>query len=57
MELTKGYNSFNEAKAALNNYIIGYYNKVRSHRHNSGLAPNESEREHWKIYKLVAHII
>ena len=53
---TVGYNSFDEAKTAVTDYIIGYYSKVRPHGHNGGLARNESERRYWKTYKLVANI-
>jgi len=53
---TVGYNSFNEAKAAVINYITGYYSNVRPHGHNGGLTPNESERRYWKTYKFVANI-
>lgn len=53
---TVGYNSFNEAKAAIINYITGYYSKVRPHRHNGGLTPNKSEQRYWETYKLVASI-
>jgi putative transposase len=40
---TVGYNSFNDAKAAVINYITGYYKKVRPHGSNGGLIPIESE--------------
>ena len=39
-----GYRSFVEAKFAVNNYITGYYSRVRPHRHNGGLSPSEAER-------------
>jgi putative transposase len=45
---TVGYKSFNEAKTAAVNYITGYYSKVRPHRYNGELTPNESERGYWK---------
>ena len=51
-----GYKSFHEAKSAVVNYITGYYSKVRPHRYNGGLTPNESERRYWETYKLVANI-
>lgn len=51
-----GYQSFVEAKFAVTNYITGYYSRVRPHRHNGGLPPNESEKQYWLNYKLVANI-
>ena len=54
---TVGYKSFNEAKASVINYITGYYRKVRPHRYNGELTPNESERRYWKTYKRMANII
>ena len=51
-----GYQSFVEAKFAVNNYITGYYSRVRPHRHNGGLSPSEAEREYWINHKLVANI-
>ena len=53
---TAGYKSFHEAKNAVVNYITGYYSKVRPHRYNGELTPNESELRYWKTYKLVANI-
>jgi putative transposase len=50
------YLSFVEAKFAVNNYITGYYSRVRPHRHNGGLSPNESEQKYWINHKLVANI-
>ena len=51
-----GYSSFAEAKAEIIDYIIGYYNQVRPHRHNGGLAPNIVEMNYWIEYKTVAKI-
>jgi len=51
-----GYRSFSEAKSEVINYIIGYYNQVRPHRHNDGLAPNVAERNYWIDYNTVAKI-
>jgi putative transposase len=51
-----GYHSFNEAKVAIVNYIIGYYSQVRPHRHNAGLAPNVAEKKYWIEYNTVANI-
>ena len=38
-----GYGNFIDAKYSVSDYINGYYNNVRLHRYNAGLAPNESE--------------
>ncbi|MFT5351376.1 MAG: putative transposase [Planctomycetota bacterium] len=51
-----GYPSFNEAKTAIIDYIIGYYSQVRPHQHNEGLAPNVSEKKYWIEYNSVAII-
>jgi putative transposase len=51
-----GYRSFIGVKFAVNNYITGYYSRVRPHQHNGGLSPNESEKKHWITHKLVANI-
>lgn len=53
---TIGYKSFTEAKKAIINYIIGYYNQLRPHRYNAGLSPNESEKRYWLNYKTVANM-
>jgi putative transposase len=45
-----GYRSFVEAKHAVINYIIGYYNQVRPHQHNGGLSPNAAEQKFWFAY-------
>lgn len=50
------YQSFNEAKTAIIDYIIGYYSQVRPHRHNDGVAPNVAEKKYWIEYKTVANI-
>lgn len=49
-----GYSSFVEAKRSVIRYITGYYSRVRPHRHNGGLAPNESEKRFWLVHKTVA---
>lgn len=49
-----GFQSFVEAKQTVLDYIIGYYSRVRPHRHNDGLTPNETERRYWVNSKLVA---
>ena len=51
----KGYNSFNEARTSITNYIIGYYSQVRPHQYNGGLTPNESEKRYWLDYKTVTN--
>jgi putative transposase len=51
-----GYRSFDEAKAAIINYIIVYYSQVRPHTHNGGLAPNVAEKQYWNEYYPVAKI-
>jgi len=53
---TAGYKFFNEAKAAVVNYITRYYSKVRPYRYNGALTLNESERRYWKTYKRVDNI-
>lgn len=50
---TVGYQSLVQENAAVMNYITGYYSKFRSHQHNGGLTPNESERIYWNTYKTV----
>ena len=52
--LTVGYCSSSEAKVAITEYIIRYYNQVRPHQYNGGLTPNESERRFNNEYKSVA---
>jgi len=39
-----GYQSIGQARLAINQYILGYYNRTRPHQHNCGLSPNEAER-------------
>ncbi len=50
-----GYKDFTEAKQAIINYIMTYYNQTRPHRYNAGISPNESERMYWLNYKTVAN--
>ena len=45
-----GYESFNQAKANIIDYIIGYNSQVRPHQHNGGLAPNIAEKIYWEKY-------
>jgi putative transposase len=51
-----GYKNFNEAKQAIINYIMDYYNKTRPHTYNGGISLNESERRYELSYKTVANI-
>lgn len=49
-----GYQSFIQAKAAIIDYIVGYYSQVRPHTAAGGLTPNESENRFWRIHKTMA---
>jgi putative transposase len=49
-----GYESFDEAKSSITEYVIGYYSQFRPHTHNDGLAPNAAEKRYWDAYKTVA---
>lgn len=49
-----GYQSFEQAKSSVWNYIIGYYSQVRPHSHNNGLSPNEAEKRFRESSKSVA---
>ena len=49
-----GYQSFEQAKSSIWNYIIGYYSQVRPHRHNRGMTPNQAERAYWNVSKVLA---
>ena len=40
-----GYRSLQQAKHLILSYILGYYSKVRPHKHNGGLSPNQVEAE------------
>jgi len=51
-----GYSSFYEAKSAITEYIIRYYNSVRPHQYNGGLTPNKSEQLFKSEHKSVARI-
>ena len=52
---TIGYKNFNEAKDAIINYIMDYYNEIRPHTYNGGISPNESEQIYRLSYKTVAN--
>ncbi len=49
-----GYNSFEEAKHGITDYVIGYYSQFRPHAHNDGCAPNVAEMQYWNAHKTVA---
>lgn len=49
-----GYSSIEEARFAVSEYITGYYCKVRPHKHNRGLTPNQAEKNYWDTYKQLA---
>jgi putative transposase len=51
---TNGYRNFSEARLAVTNYIIDYYNQNRPHKHNGGLPPIEAERQFSFAHKAVA---
>lgn len=51
-----GFQSFEQAKSAVWDYIVGYYSRVRPHSHNDGLTPNEAERRFWLGSKQLAKI-
>ena len=53
---TIGYKDFSEAKQAIINYIMVYYNKTIPHMYNGGLSPYEPERRYELNYKTVANI-
>jgi putative transposase len=48
--------NFNEAKQAIINYIMDYYNQTKLYRYNGGLNPNKSERIYELNYKTMANI-
>ncbi len=45
---TNGYDSQQQALSDINDYILGYYNRKRPHRHNGYLTPNDAERQFFK---------
>ena len=45
----KGWNSMLEAKHAVNNYILKYYNTLRPHTYNKGMTPVEKEQNYRKL--------
>lgn len=53
---TLGYQSIEQAKYDITNYIYNYYNSVRPHSHNKGLTPNEIETKYWNCSNSVAKI-
>lgn len=51
-----GFQSMEQAKATVLNYLIGYYSQVRPHSHNNGLTPNEAEKRFWVSSNTLARI-
>ena len=49
-----GYRTFEEAKANITDYIIGYYNRFRPHKNNGGLPPAVAEKKYWNAQSAVA---
>jgi putative transposase len=43
----------NEAIVEISRYITEYYSKVRPHRHNAGLSPNQQEQKFFEIQQCV----
>ena len=53
---TLGYRSFTEAQRSIFDYITGYYNNIRPHQHNVGMAPIKTEEFFFNSSKSVAKI-
>jgi len=51
-----GFVSLEYARHEIWNYIIGYYNTIRPHKHNLGLTPNQKEQIFWKRSYQVASL-
>jgi putative transposase len=51
-----GYRSFEEAKARITDYVLGYYSRFRPHTNNDGLPPIMAEQKYWNAQKAVAKI-
>ncbi|OHU84111.1 transposase [Pseudoalteromonas amylolytica] len=49
-----GYRSMAEASGAISQYIVGYYNRYRPHKHNNGCSPIMKEKQYWETYNEVA---
>lgn len=49
-----GYASYESAKHAINNYIIGYYSSLRPHAHNGMISPDAAEENYWDAHNGVA---
>ena len=49
-----GYASYESAKHAINDYIIGYYSSLRPHAYNGMISPNAAEQNYWNAHKGVA---
>ena len=50
----QGYRNAAEAVSQIRDYIYKYYNSVRPHSHNLGLAPNKKEDNYWNTLNLLA---
>jgi putative transposase len=48
------YDSFEEVKCRIIDYVIGYYSQFRPHSFNDGLTPVAAEKQYWVAYKTVA---
>ena len=51
-----GYRSFTEAQRSIYEYITGYYNRYRPHKHDGGLSPNKAEELYENFSKTAANI-
>ena len=44
-----GYQSFEQARSSIWNYITGYYNNIRPHTFNRGITPAKAEANYFKL--------
>ncbi len=51
-----GYRSFENARQSVIDYVIGYYARIRPHKHNGGQSPNAAEWQFAIDSKLVAKL-
>jgi len=49
-----GYRSFEEAKARITDYVLGYYSRTRPYTNNEGLPPLTAEQQYWNAQKTMA---
>ena len=42
----EGYKNISEATGEMSQYIVGYYNRYRSHKHNEGSSTIEKEKQY-----------